>query len=166
MTTASESSNAPTAPFGTVFTDHMTVARWADGVWDVPKLGPVEPLPLHPATHALHYGSSCFEGLKAHRGVDGVVNIFRLDAHVRRLQQSADTLALPAPPEPMLRDMIIDVVRAGLADVPDAPGSLYLRPTLLGTEVNIGAAGHPSAEAILFVLASPVGDYFEGGMRP
>ncbi|MET0420820.1 MAG: branched-chain amino acid aminotransferase [Acidimicrobiia bacterium] len=166
MTTASESSNAPAAPFGTVFTDHMTIARWADGVWDVPKLGPVEPLPLHPATHALHYGSACFEGLKAHRGVDGVVNIFRLDAHVRRLQQSADTLALPAPPEPMLRDMIIDVVRAGLADVPDAPGSLYLRPTLLGTEVNIGAAGHPSAEAILFVLASPVGDYFEGGMRP
>jgi branched-chain amino acid aminotransferase len=155
-----------TAPFGTVFTDHMALARYAHGVWEAPKLGPVEPLPLHPATHALHYGSACFEGLKAHRGTDGVVRIFRLDAHVRRLQQSATILALPVPPAPMLTEMIVDVVRAGLDDTPEAPGSLYLRPTLLGSEVNIGAAGHPSAEAILFVLASPVGAYFDGGMRP
>src|SRR5579862_5205821 len=64
------------SPFGTRFAREMTVARWADGVWDTPKLTPVEPIPLHPGAHALHYGSACFEGLKAHRGADGVVRIF------------------------------------------------------------------------------------------
>jgi branched-chain amino acid aminotransferase len=82
------------------------------------------------------------------------------------MQQSAEVLVLPVPPDTMLNEMIVDVVRAGVADVPEAPGSLYLRPTLIGTEANIGAAAHPSAEAMLFVLASPVGDYFAGGIRP
>jgi branched-chain amino acid aminotransferase len=66
----------------------------------------------------------------------------------------------------MVTEMIVDVVRSALADVPEPPGSLYLRPTLLGTDIDIGGAAHPSAEAILFVLASPVGDYFAGGIRP
>src|SRR5262249_47229893 len=75
-------------------------------------------------------------------------------------------LCLPVPPDAMLADMIVDVTRAAVPDVPDSPGSLYLRPTLLGTEVNIGAAAHPSTEATLFVIASTVGDYFAGGIRP
>lgn len=154
-----------TAPFGTVFADQMSITRFAGGTWDVPKLGPVEPISFHPATHALHYGSACFEGLKAHRGVDGVVRIFRLDAHVKRMQGSAKVLILPVPPAELLSEMIVDVVRAALPQVPETPGSLYLRPTLLGTEENIGAAAHPSEEAMLFVLASPVGDYFAAGSR-
>ena len=135
-------------------------------MWEAPKLGPLEPLSLHPAAHVLHYGSACFEGLKAHRGVDDVVRIFRLDRHVQRLQDSANVLVLPIPSTEMLTEMIIGVVRASLTDVPDAPGSLYIRPMLIGTEKNIGAAAHPSKEAMLFVLASPVGDYFAGGVRP
>jgi branched-chain amino acid aminotransferase len=154
------------SPFGTVLVDHMTIARWRDGMWDTPKLGPLESLSLHPAAHVLHYGSACFEGLKAHRGVDDVVRIFRIDAHVERLQESAKVLALPIPTADMLTDMIVQVVGASRADVPHAPGSLYIRPTLIGTEENIGAASRPSQEATLFVLASPVGDYFAGGTRP
>lgn len=157
---------ATSEPFGTVLVNHMSVARWNRGTWDAPKLGPLEPLSLHPAAHVLHYGSACFEGLKAHRGVDGVVRIFRLDSHIRRMQDSAKVLVLPVPSTQMLTEMIIDVVRSGLTDVPDAPGSLYIRPTLIGTEENIGSAAHPSSEATLFVLASPVGDYFAGGVRP
>lgn len=157
---------ATSAPFGTVLADHMSVARWSRGTWEAPRLGPLEPLSLHPAAHVLHYGSACFEGLKAHRGVDGVVRIFRLDSHVRRMQESAKALVLAVPSSEMLAQMIVDVVRANLGDVPDAPGALYIRPTLIGTEENIGAAAHPSGEAILFVLASPVGDYFAGGARP
>jgi len=114
----------------------------------------------------LHYGSACFEGLKAHRGVDGAVRIFRLDRHVRRMQQSAEVLVLPVPPADLLAGLVVDVVRAGLDLVPDAPGSLYLRPALIGTEANVGAAAKPAAEALLFVLSSPVGDYFAGGLRP
>jgi branched-chain amino acid aminotransferase len=155
-----------TTPFGKAFTARMSVARWADGSWSAHELTPVAPLDLHPAAHALHYGSSCFEGLKAHRGDDGVVRAFRLDAHLARLQTSTQSLSLPVPPIELARKMVLDLVRDSLDDVPAPPGSLYLRPTVIGTEPNIGAAAHPSSEALFFVLASPVGDYFAGGDRP
>lgn len=157
---------APTGPFGTVFGDSFSVARWADGAWEAPTLGPIEPFSFHPATHVLHYGSACFEGLKAHRGVDNVVRIFRLHRHVERMQASARVLRLPVPDADMLAAMITDVVADNLHRVPAAPGSLYLRPTLIGTEPNIGAAAAPSKTALLYVLPSPVGDYFKGGIRP
>jgi branched-chain amino acid aminotransferase len=157
---------APTAPFGTVFAGTMSVVRWDRGTWDEPSVGPVEPFSFHPATHVLHYASACFEGLKAHRGTDGTVRIFRLAAHVERMRRSAEVLMLPVPSTDMLTKMVVDVVRANLDEVPAAPGSLYLRPTLIGTEKNIGAAAVPSKEAMLYVLASPVGDYFAGGIRP
>lgn len=152
--------------FGTSFGEMMAVARFTHDGWDEPTLEAVAPLSMHPAAHVLHYGSACFEGLKAHRGIDGVVRIFRLDRHVSRLRSSAERLCLPVPPEPMLRQMIIDTVHENLHMVPDAPGSLYIRPTLVGTAPNIGAAGSPTSEALLFILTSPVGDYFTGGMSP
>jgi branched-chain amino acid aminotransferase len=144
----------------------MSTATWAEGTWSPSALTPVAPVPLHPAAHALHYGSSCFEGMKAHRGDDGIVRLFRMDDHVARFEQSTRALALPSPPRELLATMITDVVRDGLGDVPAPPGSLYVRPTIIGTEPNIGAAAHATAEALLFVLASPVGDYFTGGIRP
>lgn len=156
---------APTGAFGTEFAATMSTATW-NGTWSQPVLGPVEPFSFHPATHVFHYGSACFEGLKAHRGVDGTVRVFRADRHAGRMATSAGILRLPVPPTEMLQSMMIDVVRANLDQVPVAPGSLYLRPTLIGTEENIGAAAVPSKTALLYVLASPVGDYFRGGIRP
>ena len=158
--------DAPTGPFGTEFATTMATATWKEGSWAEPTLGPVEPFSFHPATHVLHYGSACFEGLKAHRGVDGGVRIFRADRHSERMATSARILRLPVPPADMLGQMITDVVKANVDQVPVAPGSLYIRPTLIGTEENIGAAAVPSKSALLFVLASPVGDYFRGGIRP
>ncbi len=159
-------SRASTAPFGTVFATTMSTAQWADGAWGEPQYVPTGPFSFHPATHVLHYGSACFEGLKAHRGADGTTRIFRLDAHVERMRRSAELLLLPAPPAEMLADMIESTVRSNIDEVPDTPGSLYIRPTLIGTEPNIGAAAVPSKEALLYVLNSPVGDYFSGGIRP
>jgi branched-chain amino acid aminotransferase len=147
--------------FGTELAPTMTLSRVEDGAYSPPETTAVAPLQLSPAAHALHYGSSCFEGLKAHKGADGVVRTFRLDAHVARLRRSAEKLFLPVPDADLLSDMITEAVRANLAAVPDAPGALYLRPVLLGTEPNIGAAARPSATALLYVLASPVGDYFD-----
>lgn len=169
MSSSPESVTAPappTGPFGTVFGPTMTLARWRDGAWEGFEAVPTEPIALHPASHALHYASACFEGLKAHRGADGTVRIFRLDRHVERMRRSAEVLMLPQPPTDLLTDMIVTAVTANRAHVPAAPGSLYLRPTLLGVEPNIGAAAAPSSEALLFVLTSPVGDYFSGGIRP
>lgn len=164
MTQTSDPRRLP--PFGTAFGEKMAVARWEGGEWSEPTLEPVAPIPMHPASHVLHYGSACFEGLKAHRGLDGVVRTFRLDRHVDRLRASAERLCLPVPTARAATAMVVDTVRANLDLVPEPPGSLYLRPTLVGTAPNIGAAASPTTEALLFILSSPVGDYFEGGAKP
>ena len=79
---------------------------------------------------------------------------------------SATRLRLPEIDPITLRQMIIDAVEANAEEVPDPPGSLYIRPTLIGTEADIGAAARPTRSALLFVVNSPVGDYFKGGVRP
>lgn len=147
--------------FGTVVADHMVVSRTAGGVFARWQVEPVAPLSLHPATHALHYGSACFEGLKAHRGPDGQVRVFRASDHAARMRASADTLCLPVPETDLIVEMIRAAVQANLEQVPHLPGALYVRPTLLGVDTNIGAATTPSSEALLYVIASPVGDYFD-----
>lgn len=154
------------APFGSVLTDLMAVARFSQGAWTPHEIRPTGTLDVHPAAHALHYGSSCFEGFKAYRRADGGVHIFRLDQHVARLQHSARALVLPEPDATMLANMVIELVGRVREAVPDAPGALYLRPLLFGTMANIGAAASPSNEACLTVLASPVWDYFAGGAKP
>ncbi|MDJ0653864.1 MAG: branched-chain amino acid aminotransferase [Xanthomonadales bacterium] len=154
------------AAFGTEFAAQMGTCRYRDGAWDTPAMEPVAPIPLHPAAHVLHYSSSCFEGLKAYRWSDGEPRIFRLGRHVQRMQASARLLCLPVPGQDLLAGLIRSVVDAARDAIPDFPGALYLRPTLVGTEPNIGAAAHASQQALLYVLASPVGDYFAGGQRP
>jgi branched-chain amino acid aminotransferase len=154
------------APFGSVLADKMSVARYRDGAWSAAEIMATGTLAMHPAMHALHYSSSCFEGFKAYKHADGSVKVFRLERHVERLRQSARTLVLPEPEAAQLRDMVLQLVDRCRGDVPDAPGALYLRPILFGTMPNIGAAATPSNEAMLVVLASPVWDYFAGGMKP
>ncbi|MCA9564404.1 MAG: aminotransferase class IV, partial [Myxococcales bacterium] len=156
----------PTGAFGTVFASQMSTSRYAGGEWSNAELGPVKAFSMHPATHVFHYGSACFEGLKAHRAENGEVRIFRLETHVKRMQRSAQVLMLPAPSPEALTDMIVETVSANASETPVQPGSLYIRPTLIGTEPNIGAAGVGSKEALLYILCSPVGDYFAGGLRP
>lgn len=151
----------PQSPFGSVVADYMVSSWTAGGVFGRWQVEPVAPLNLHPATHALHYGSACFEGLKAHRGPDGQVRIFRSPAHAARMRVSADLLCLPVPDAELVIDMVRAAVEANIEQVPDAPGALYIRPTLLGVDANIGAAAKPSMEALLYVICSPVGDYFQ-----
>ena len=154
------------AQFGTVFCDHFAIARFTNGAWQEAAIEPLAPLALHPASHVFHYASTCFEGFKAYRWDDGKARIFRLYDHVARMQKSAASLHMPVPDVDLLAGMVIDVVAHNSDDIPAPPGALYLRPTLIGTLQNIGAAAAPSTEATLFVLTSPVGDYFEGGARP
>ncbi len=149
--------------FGTEFCDHIAIARYEDGTWQAPAIETLKPLSLHPAAHVLHYASTCFEGFKAYRWDDGVARIYRLHDHIERMQKSAASLRLPVPDMEMLADMVVNLVLHHVDDIPTPPSSLYLRPTLIGTLQNIGAAAAPSTEATLFVLASPVGDYFSGG---
>ena len=164
----SEKPDPFSAPFGSLFGDRMTVATLEPGQgYRYPGHAvPLENFSLHPGTHALHYASTCFEGLKAHRQIDGSLAIFRMADHARRMVQSIERLQMPAPDVGLIQTMIVDAVEANAAHTPDPPGSLYIRPTLIGTLLNIGAAASPSDSAILYVITSPVGDYFAGGIRP
>ena len=155
-----------TVPFGSVFTDLMAVATFKDGAWSSFELKPMSALPLNPAAHVLHYCSSCFEGFKAYRRSDGGIHVFRLNRHIERLQQSARLLVLPEPAADLVRGMVLSLVDRSRGEVPEAPGSLYLRPLLFGTTPNIGAAATAADQATLVVMASPVWDYFAGGMKP
>ncbi len=152
--------------FGTVLAPAMALATYREGAWSPYQMRPVGPIELHPAAHVLHYSSTCFEGFKAYRWSDGSVNVFRLDRHIDRMRQSARALVLPEPDPQQLAEMVRATVDQNRAAVPEAPGALYLRPILFGTTPNIGAAATPADQAQLIVLASPVWDYFAGGMKP
>jgi branched-chain amino acid aminotransferase len=152
--------------FGTVLASQMALATWRDGKWSQHEFRKYGPLEFSPAIHGLHYGSTCFEGFKAYRWADGSVNVFRMDKHVARLQRSAKSLVLPQPDAAQLAAMITGVIDRVRSEVPEAPGALYLRPTLFGTGASIGGATSPATEAMLVVLASPVWDYFTKGPKP
>jgi branched-chain amino acid aminotransferase len=165
----SQRMNTTTTPrpaFGTVLADQMAIATFRNGRWSDHEVRPTGPIEIHPAAHVLHYASTCFEGFKAYRWADGSIRVFRMDKHVERMRQSARLLSLPEPDAAQLATMVLTIIDRVRAQVPEPPGALYLRPLLYGTMPNIGAASAPSNEATLIVLASPVWDYFSGGVKP
>src|SRR5512134_3437872 len=156
----------PRPAFGTVLASTMAVATWRDDKWSSHEFRGYGPIELSPAIHGLHYGSTCFEGFKAYRWADGSINIFRMDRHIARMLRSAAALVLPQPEAAQLATMVTGVVDRVRGEVPEAPGALYLRPTLFGTGASIGGATSSATEALLIVLASPVWDYFAKGEKP
>lgn len=155
----SDTKSAAAKPFGTVFGEHLPVARYDGSQWSAMEVVPTDSIRFGVATHCLHYGSECFEGMKAHRQEDGTIRAFRADKNIRRLQDSAERLYLPAPPTKLMESMVAAAIEANAEVVPPPPGALYLRPNLLGTDLNIGAASKPSSTALLYLLTSPVGAY-------
>lgn len=149
--------------FGSVFTPEMIVSRYEESGWSAPEVVPSDSISLHPGAHVFHYASTCFEGLKAFRHADGSINIFRMEKNIQRMAQSSRLLNLPAVDEQQLGEMILEITRRYASDVPEPPGSMYIRPTHIGTEAAIGKAAAPSTSSLLYVLLSPVGDYFSGG---
>jgi branched-chain amino acid aminotransferase len=164
QTNAPESTARPA--FGTVLASQMAVASYGDGKWSAHEFRKYGPIEMSPAIHALHYGSACFEGFKAYRWADGSINVFRMDRHIARMQKSAECLEMPKPEPAQLAAMVTGVIDRVRGEVPEAPGALYLRPTLFGTGASIGGATSPATEAMLVVLASPVWDYFAKGEKP
>lgn len=154
------------AAFGTVFMPKMALASFDNNSWTASRIVPSDKLELHPGAHVLHYSSTCFEGLKAFKHDDGSVNIFRMDANIERMSQSSELLSLPEIDKDLLAQMIKDAVGLYADDVPTPPGSMYIRPTHIGTEPAIGKAAASSVSSLLYVLLSPVGDYFTGGAKP
>ena len=149
--------------FGSNFMPEMALTRFDGKQWSNFELVASDSISLHPGAHVLHYASTCFEGLKAFRHSDGSVKLFRMNCNIDRFAQSSDLLALPAIDREQTKTMIIEVVKRFADEVPEVPGSLYIRPTHIGTEPAIGKAAGPSGTSLQYVLVSPVGDYFAGG---
>ena len=152
--------------FGKFFTDHMLSITWteADG-WHDHRIEPYGPIPMDPASSVLHYAQEIFEGLKAYRHADGSIWTFRPTANAARFNRSATRLALPNLPEATFVSALEALVQLDQRWVPNGgEDSLYLRPFMFGSEVFLGV--RPSAEARFMVIASPVGPYFSGGVKP
>jgi branched-chain amino acid aminotransferase len=152
--------------FGRVFTDHMFLLDYHEGAgWQNPRIGPFAPLSLSPAAAALHYAETLFDGLKAFRGVDGKIRIFRLDRHCKRMADGAARLCMPAINVEMMRDALLELVRLERAWIPSTQGTaLYLRPTQIATEPFVGV--RPATDYLFFIIASPVGAYYAEGFAP
>ncbi|MXO76203.1 branched-chain amino acid aminotransferase [Altererythrobacter aerius] len=155
--------------FGSVFTDHMvTIDYHADhsgdlGGWHDARIGPREALSLDPACAVLHYAQEIFEGLKAYRHPDGSFALFRPYENARRLNQSAERLAMPTLPEDLFVEACRQLVLKDRDWFPDIEGgSLYLRPFMFASEAFLGV--RPAREYKFIVIASPVGNYFKSGV--
>jgi branched-chain amino acid aminotransferase len=155
-----------TLSFGKVFTDHMFLMNHDEGKgWHSPRIEPYGPFTLDPATSVLHYGQGIFDGLKAFRGRDGTVRIFRGGDHARRLNRSAHYLCIPEMDPAMVEESFRSLVELDQRWVPSLGGtSLYIRPTIIATETFLGV--HPSHSYQYFVILSPVGAYYKEGMNP
>jgi branched-chain amino acid aminotransferase len=152
--------------FGRVFTDHMFLLDYKEGAgWKNPRIVPFGPLSFSPAAAGLHYGQTMFDGLKALRGADGKVRVFRLDRHCARMAEGAATLCMPAIDRELMREAVLEFVKTEKDWVPSSAGTaLYLRPTLVATEPFLGV--RPATEYLFFLIASPVGAYYAEGFGP
>ncbi|XP_060698988.1 branched-chain-amino-acid aminotransferase, cytosolic-like [Hemiscyllium ocellatum] len=149
--------------FGTSFSDHMLMIQWtAARGWERPQIKPLQNLSLHPAVSALHYSVELFEGLKAYRGVDNKIRLFRPMLNMQRMLQSAIRSCLPVFDPKELLECIRKLVEIDREWVPYSnAASLYIRPVFIGTEPSLGLK--ITTKALLYVILSPVGPYFTKG---
>ena len=152
--------------FGEHFTDHMVDICWSvNGGWHRPRVQPYGPITLDPAAAVLHYGQEIFEGIKAYRHADGSIHTFRPDQNGRRLQRSARRLALPELPVTYFIQSLREIIAVDGAWVPSGEDqSLYLRPFMFAKEAFLGV--RPAHKVNYYVIASPAGAYFKGGVQP
>ncbi len=152
--------------FGTVFTDHMFVMDFQEEKgWYDPRIEPYGPLSLDPACAVLHYAQAVFDGLKAFRGKDGRVRLFRPQKHIERMNNSARRMCIPTLDPEQALQALVALVRAEQAWVPSTVGtSLYVRPTIIASEPFLGV--RPAKAYIFYVILSPVGAYYPEGMNP
>ncbi|XP_062299827.1 branched-chain-amino-acid aminotransferase, cytosolic [Scomber scombrus] len=149
--------------FGTVFTDHMLTIEWsATEGWQAPLIQPFGNLSLNPACSSLHYGIQLFEGLKAYRGDDNRLRLFRPMLNMNRMANSAKRACLPAFDQSELLECIRRLVEIDQDWVPQSDSaSVYIRPTFISTEPTLGVK--KPAQALLYVILCPVGAYFNTG---
>ncbi len=152
--------------FGYRKTDYRFVANYKDGAWDEGELTTDANIVMNECAGVLQYAQTVFEGMKAYTTVDDKIVIFRPDLNAERMKDSAERLRIPAYPVDKFIEAVKKVVKANAAYVPPygSGASLYLRPYSFGIDPVIGVK--PAKEYQFRILATPVGPYFKGGIRP
>ncbi len=151
--------------FGYVSCNQNVRAEFTNGEWGKLYSTDKETIDMHISSPALHYGTQAFEGLKAFRGVDGKIRIFRPYDNARRMITSAERLCMAIPSEEMFVEACVEAVRLNKEFVPpyESGASLYIRPVILGMGAVLGV--NPASDYLFCVFVSPVGAYFKGGMQ-
>lgn len=152
--------------FGKKFTDYMFVMDWKEGKgWHDERIVPYAPMTIDPAAMVLHYAQETFEGLKAYRGKNGEVYLFRPDMNAKRFEKSNERMCMPSVPEEMFVEAIKELVKVEEAWIPTGEGeSLYIRPFMYANEVALGV---DQADNYRFIIVlSPVGAYYPEGVNP
>ena len=152
--------------FGYMKTHYNVRCTFKDGKWGEIEVTDSERVDLHMAATCLHYGQEIFEGLKAFRGKDGKIRIFRLEENAKRIQRSAEGVMMEPLPVEKFREMVEKVVRLNEDFIPPygSGSSLYIRPLELGTSAQVGVK--PSSEYLFLIFVTPVGPYFKEGFKP
>ena len=152
--------------FGYIPTDYNVRCRFKDGKWGPIEVSSSEYVDMHIAATCLHYGQEVFEGLKAFRGKDGKIRIFRLNDNAERIRQSAEGIKMEPVPQELFTEMVKMVIKLNERFIPPygSGASLYIRPLEIGMSAQIGV--HPSSEYLFLILVTPVGPYFKEGFRP
>lgn len=152
--------------FGYIKTDYNVRCTFKDGKWGEIEVSDSEYINMHIAATALHYGQEIFEGLKAFRGKDGKIRIFRLDANANRIRESAKGIKMEPIPVELFKKMAIMAVKLNERFVPPygSGASLYIRPLEIGMTARVGVK--PADEYTFIILVTPVGPYFKEGFKP
>jgi len=152
--------------FGYSKTDFNVRSWFRNGAWGELEISDSEILNIHMAATSLHYGQEAFEGLKAFRGKDGKIRVFRMVENARRMQRSAKGIMMAEVPESLFTEAVRKVVLLNERFVPpyESGASLYIRPLLIGTGAQIGV--NPADEYLFMIFVMPVGPYFKEGFKP
>ncbi len=146
-------------------TDYIVRATCHRGVWEKPYATRDKHMTIHVAATGIQYGQGLFEGLKAIRGVDGRIRIFRMEENARRMRRSAEGLCMSPVPEDLFCDAIRLALEKNMDYVPpyESGATLYFRPVLFATtpEISVG----PGKDCEFIVIPTPIGSYFGGGFH-
>jgi branched-chain amino acid aminotransferase len=146
-------------PFGKVYSDHMFMADFKNGEWKNFRIVPYGHMQVSPATPAIHYGQSIFEGMKAYHSAGGEALVFRPLDNLKRLNISATRMCMPLIPEDLFMESLSAVIDIDRQWIPTAAGaSLYIRPFMFSADEYIGIRA--SQDFTFMIILSPTGAYY------
>lgn len=152
--------------FGYMPTDYNVRINYRNGKWGETEISSSVYITMHMAATCLHYGQESFEGLKAFRGKDGKIRIFRMEENAKRMQSSCEGIVMAELPIERFTEAVVKAVQLNERFVPpyESGASLYIRPLLIGTGAEVGVK--PANEYMFLVFVTPVGPYFKTGFKP